>query len=362
MYGHDPDESRSRQTFISPGLAELGTMCTPHKSCSIIEDNGLSSAFTVAHELGHVFSLPHDEHEVCDRYHQPNEKHQMKAMAGTLDHTMQPWSWSDCSRGYMAEFIESGLGECLRNRPEHRLYVKHVEPKCNRLWCQNKKYRTCITQHMPWADGTTCAPGAWCQRGVCIPRRQPMPIHGGWSSWTPYSNCTLPCAGGVKVSERTCDNPVLVFSFDPRNGGSFCTGAGRRYKSCNIQCAKFNGKWYNINGLDKSVRWLPKYTGVGLDERCKLICRANGTAAFYPLSRKVIDGTKCGLDTSDMCINGKCVVRIQRCSMRIWIICDDRNGFLSLSLSLCVCVCVYKHINLFQLYKYTCMHIMHLHL
>ena len=27
------------------------------------------------------------------------------------------------------------------------------------------------------------------------------------------------------------------------------------------QCAKFNGKWYNINGLDKSVRWLPKYTG-----------------------------------------------------------------------------------------------------
>ena len=37
------------------GLAELGTMCDPQKSCAIIEDNGLSAAFTIAHELGHVY-------------------------------------------------------------------------------------------------------------------------------------------------------------------------------------------------------------------------------------------------------------------------------------------------------------------
>lgn len=36
------------------GLAELGTVCDPYRSCSIIEDNGLSTAFTIAHELGHV--------------------------------------------------------------------------------------------------------------------------------------------------------------------------------------------------------------------------------------------------------------------------------------------------------------------
>ena len=35
------------------GLAELGTMCDKH-SCAIVQDNGLSAAFTVAHELGHV--------------------------------------------------------------------------------------------------------------------------------------------------------------------------------------------------------------------------------------------------------------------------------------------------------------------
>lgn len=36
------------------GLAELGTVCNPNRSCAIIEDNGLSSAFTIAHEIGHV--------------------------------------------------------------------------------------------------------------------------------------------------------------------------------------------------------------------------------------------------------------------------------------------------------------------
>lgn len=35
------------------GLAELGTMCL-ERSCAIVQDNGLSAAFTIAHELGHV--------------------------------------------------------------------------------------------------------------------------------------------------------------------------------------------------------------------------------------------------------------------------------------------------------------------
>ena len=36
------------------GLAELGTICDRYRSCSIAEDSGLSTAFTIAHELGHV--------------------------------------------------------------------------------------------------------------------------------------------------------------------------------------------------------------------------------------------------------------------------------------------------------------------
>lgn len=36
------------------GLAQLGTMCKVN-SCAIVQDNGLSAAFTIAHELGHVY-------------------------------------------------------------------------------------------------------------------------------------------------------------------------------------------------------------------------------------------------------------------------------------------------------------------
>lgn len=44
-------------------------------------------------------------------------------------------------------------------------------------------------------------------------------------------------------------------------------------------------------------------------DRCKLYCKVTTSRAYYKLSEKVIDGTKCGPDTSDMCVNGKCMVR-----------------------------------------------------
>lgn len=34
------------------GVADIGTICDPGKSCSVIEDEGLQAAYTLAHELG----------------------------------------------------------------------------------------------------------------------------------------------------------------------------------------------------------------------------------------------------------------------------------------------------------------------
>lgn len=39
------------------GMADVGTVCDPDRSCSIIEDDGLQAAFTVAHELGKAHSV-----------------------------------------------------------------------------------------------------------------------------------------------------------------------------------------------------------------------------------------------------------------------------------------------------------------
>ncbi|GIY24193.1 hypothetical protein CEXT_451302, partial [Caerostris extrusa] len=38
-------------------LAQSGMVCNSESSCAIVEDNGLSAAFTIAHELGHVERL-----------------------------------------------------------------------------------------------------------------------------------------------------------------------------------------------------------------------------------------------------------------------------------------------------------------
>ena len=35
------------------GMAELKGACNPSKSCNINKDSGFSTAFTIAHEIGH---------------------------------------------------------------------------------------------------------------------------------------------------------------------------------------------------------------------------------------------------------------------------------------------------------------------
>ncbi|KTG35529.1 hypothetical protein cypCar_00038168, partial [Cyprinus carpio] len=92
-----------------------------------------------------------------------------------------------------------------------------------------------------------------------------------------------------------------------------------KFRSCNTdpcprgrrdfreeQCAQFDGKHFNINGLPPSVRWVPKYSGILMKDRCKLFCRVVGTTAYYQLRDRVVDGTPCGPDTYDICVQGLC--------------------------------------------------------
>ncbi|KDR16488.1 hypothetical protein L798_08797, partial [Zootermopsis nevadensis] len=128
-----------------------------------------------------------------------------------------------------------------------------------------------------------------------------------------FGECSRTCGGGVKKSVRHCNKPI------PSNGGRYCTGRREKYRSCGArecppgskgfreeQCAVFNNNNYNIQGLPEDVKWVPKYGGISPDERCKLYCRVHGTSAYYPLKEKVVDGTPCGPDTYDICVNGIC--------------------------------------------------------
>ncbi|XP_057647833.1 A disintegrin and metalloproteinase with thrombospondin motifs 20 [Chionomys nivalis] len=321
------------------GLAELGTLCDPLRSCSISEENGLSAAFTIAHELGHVFNVPHDDSYKCK---EAGIKHQYHVMAPTLNYHTSPWTWSACSQKHITEFLDTGHGECLLDKPNGRIYDlspqlpgavydvnKQCElmfgpgsqvcpylKQCRRLWCTSAEgvHKGCRTQHMPLADGTSCGPGMHCHRGLCVTRdMETRPVDGEWGPWGPYSSCSRTCGGGIKSTTRLCDRP------EPRNGGRYCVGRRMKFRSCNTdscpkgkqdfrekQCSDFDGKHVNIHGLPANVRWLPKYSGVAIKDRCKLYCRVAGTTSFYQLKDRVADGTPCGTETNDICVQGLC--------------------------------------------------------
>ncbi|XP_073687371.1 A disintegrin and metalloproteinase with thrombospondin motifs 20 [Garra rufa] len=333
------DICRAKDKCDTLGLAELGTMCDPYRSCSISEENGLSASFTIAHELGHVFNMPHDDSPKC---REAGIKHQYHVMAPTLNYDTSPWSWSKCSRKYITDFLDTGYGECLLDEPSGRTYNlpnqlpgqlynanrqcelmfgpgSHVCPfmkQCKRLWCTSAEgdHKGCRTQHMPLADGTECGYGMYCMHGMCVNKEMDLkPVHGEWGPWGPYSVCSRTCGGGTRSTTRDCNKP------EPRNGGRFCVGRRMKFRSCNTdpcprgqrdfreeQCAQFDGKHFNINGLPPSVRWVPKYSGILMKDRCKLFCRVTGTMAYYQLRDRVIDGTPCGPDTYDICVQGLC--------------------------------------------------------
>ncbi|KAJ8303457.1 hypothetical protein KUTeg_019853 [Tegillarca granosa] len=105
-----------------------------------------------------------------------------------------------------------------------------VKDICKSLWCYRGKKR-CETKFLPAAEGTSCGHGMWCRQGECVKFGDdgPVPIQGGWSDWTQWSDCSRTCGGGIRIRERQCNRPL------PQYGGLHCTGNDKVYKMCNVQ-------------------------------------------------------------------------------------------------------------------------------
>lgn len=61
------------------------------------------------------------------------------------------------------------------------------------------------------------APDIWCL----------FAVHGGWSCWSAWSQCSSSCGGGHYQRTRTCSSPV------PANGGDICIGLHTEEALCN---------------------------------------------------------------------------------------------------------------------------------
>ncbi|KAM3875996.1 A disintegrin and metalloproteinase with thrombospondin motifs 10 [Diretmus argenteus] len=316
------------------GLAPVGGMCEPERSCSINEDIGLATAFTIAHEIGHTFGMNHDGvGNACGSRSQETAK----LMAAHITMKTNPFVWSACSRDYITNFLDSGMGSCLNNIPPKQEFVypttapgqaydadeqcrfqygvksrqcKYGEV-CSELWCMSKSNR-CITSSIPAAEGTICQTNTiekgWCYKRVCVVYgTRPEGVDGGWGLWSPWEECSRTCGGGVSSSVRHCDSPR------PTIGGKYCLGERKRFRSCNIdecpagsqdfreiQCSDFD----SVPFRGKFYTWKP-YRGGGV-KSCSLNCLAEGYNFYTERAPAVVDGTPCRDDSLDVCVNGEC--------------------------------------------------------
>ncbi|XP_017285004.1 properdin [Kryptolebias marmoratus] len=85
------------------------------------------------------------------------------------------------------------------------------------------------------------------------------PVNGNWGSWLPYTSCPVTCGVGLQVSVRRCDNP------SPEHGGHPCPGEERKTAICstNVHCP-VNGVWSEWTQWSKCT-----YPFGNKDIRCK---------------------------------------------------------------------------------------------
>ncbi|XP_052633699.1 A disintegrin and metalloproteinase with thrombospondin motifs 6 isoform X6 [Harpia harpyja] len=186
------------------GLASVAGMCEPERSCSINEDIGLGSAFTIAHEIGHNFGMNHDGigNSCGTKGHEA-----AKLMAAHITANTNPFSWSACSRDYITSFLEkcvessgaSAKVTAVLPTAFQQLKVLFAKqgalkrgPSGGGKYClgERKRYRSCNTD--------PCPSGARDFREKQCADFDNMPFRGKYYNWKPYTG------GGVKPCALNC--------------------------------------------------------------------------------------------------------------------------------------------------------------
>ncbi|XP_050798803.1 SCO-spondin-like [Gopherus flavomarginatus] len=111
------------------------------------------------------------------------------------------------------------------------------------LGLQNR-YRFC-TAPTPLGTGLPCL-GPEREEQPC--HVQPCSRSGGWGAWSPWTECTKSCGEGLRSRARACDSPT------PLGHGDYCEGPPAQVETCHLgqcpalDCAAVQGSMYSHCG------------------------------------------------------------------------------------------------------------------
>uniref|UniRef100_A0A1A8MP22 Complement factor properdin n=3 Tax=Nothobranchius pienaari TaxID=704102 RepID=A0A1A8MP22_9TELE len=89
----------------------------------------------------------------------------------------------------------------------------------------------------------------------------PCSVDGSWGPWSPYTSCPVSCGVGLQESIRRCDSPT------PKHGGRPCPGDDRRTSICSTQVhCPVHGVWSEWSSWETC-----KYAYGDKDIRCLTI-------------------------------------------------------------------------------------------
>ncbi|KAK3087485.1 hypothetical protein FSP39_006555 [Pinctada imbricata] len=120
-------------------------------------------------------------------------------------------------------FVDGGWGQWLSWSPCSRSCGGGSRTRLRR--CDNP---------IPRFGGALCS-GRDMQKDFCNP--EPCPVHGNWSPWNLWGDCSVSCGGGLRKRFRTCTNPA------PSPNGRSCPGPSEGVEPCSQNRCPVDGNW-----------------------------------------------------------------------------------------------------------------------